>query len=124
MTDFSDTILELLEDIEEQGPEIALTDTEQHISNVVETAYILDEEGLLGFWMSPLNHEAIMKSYDEVGAQELLDMFQSSQWCQDKSPDQELTETELSHLEDIESELSLMLDELPSVLDEYLEDEI
>ncbi len=124
MIDFSDTILELIEDIEAQPAETTLSETDQNIVNVVETAHILDEEGLHGFWMSPVSHESMMKSFDTVGAQELLDMFQSSQWCQEKSPEQELTETELSHLEEIEEELSLMLDDLPGILDEYLEDEI
>ena len=74
--------------------------------------------------MSPLNHEAMLKSLDEVGAHALLDLFQSSQWCSTKSPEQELNEVELGHLEDIESELTPMLTELPDQLQEYLDDEM
>ena len=123
MLDFSENIEEFIEDIE-ADPERKLSEEEQNIMNVVEVASIIEEEGLHVFWMSALNHEAMLKSLDEVGAPALLDLFQSSQWCSTKSPDQELTEVELSHLEEIEEELTPMLDELPAQLQEYLEDEV
>ncbi len=123
MLDFSETIEDLIEDVE-ADPDKTITEVEQNIMNAVEVANITEEEGLHGFWMSPLNHDALIKSLDEVGAHALLDLFQSSQWCSTKSPDQELTDVELGHLEDIESELTPMLTELPDQLQEYLEDEI
>ncbi len=123
MLDFSEAIEELIEDVE-ADPDKTLTEVEQNIMNAVEVANITEEEGLHGFWMSPLNHDALLKSLDDVGAHALLDLFQSSQWCGTKSPDQELNEVELGHLEDIESELTPMLTELPGQLQEYLDDEI
>ncbi len=46
MTDFRDTILELIEDLEAQGPEITLSELSQNVTNVIETAHILVEGGL------------------------------------------------------------------------------
>lgn len=123
MLEFSEAVEELIEDVE-ADPDKELNEVEQNIMNAVETANITEDEGLHGFWMSPLNHDAMLKSLDEVGAHALLDLFQSSQWCSTKSPDQELSDVELSHLEDIESELSPLLLELPGQLQEYLEDEV
>jgi len=123
MLDFSEAIEELIEEVE-ADPDRQLNEVEQNIMNTVEVAGIIDEEGLHGFWMSAMNHEMMLKSFDAVGAYALLDLFQSSQWCSTKSPDQELTEVELSHLEDIEEELTPLLAELPDQLQEYLDDEI
>jgi hypothetical protein len=123
MLEFSEAIEELIEDVE-ADPDKTLSEVEQNIMNAVEVASITEEEGLYGFWMSPLNHDAMLKSLDEIGAYALLDLFQSSQWCSTKSPDQELNEVELGYLEDIESELTPMLTELPDQLQEYLEDEL
>ena len=121
MLEFTEAIEHLIEDID-ADPEKTLTEVEQNIVNAIETANITEEEGLHGFWMSPLNHDAMLKSLDEVGAHALLDLFQSTQWCSTKSPDQELNEVELGHLEDIEEELTPMLTDLPDQLAEYLED--
>ena len=77
MLDFSEAIEELIEEVE-ANPEKELTEAEQHILNAVEVASITQDEGLHGFWMSPLNHEALLKSLDEVNAHTLLDLFQSS----------------------------------------------
>ncbi len=122
MIEFTTDIEDLIEDLEE-APDSELTEKNQHITNIVETARLLEEDGLFGFWTSPINQELIMKSFDTIGAYELHDLFQSSQWCENKSADQELNEVETSHLEDIESELIPLLEELPSVLQEYFEDE-
>jgi len=121
--EFSEAIEELIEDVE-ANPDKGLSEGEQCIMNSIEVATLIEEEGLHGFWMSAIDHEAMMKSLDAVGAYSLLDLFQSSQWCSTKSPDQELTEVELGHLEDIEEELVPLLQELPSQLQEYLEDEL
>jgi hypothetical protein len=123
MLEFSEAIEELIEDVE-ADPDKSLSEVEQNIMNAIEVASITEEEGLYGFWMSPLNHDAMLKSLDEISAYALLDLFQSSQWCSTKSPDQELNEVELGYLEDIESELTPMLSELPEQLQEYLEDEL
>lgn len=121
--DYSGAIEELIEDVEADSEKV-LSEGEQHIMNAIEVATLIEEEGLHGFWMSAIDHEAALKSFDVVGAHALLDLFQSSQWCSTKSPEQELTEVELSHLEDIEEELVPMLQELPGQLQEYLEDEL
>ena len=123
MLDFSEAIEELIE-VVEADPDKELSEVEKNIMNVIEVAGIIDEEGLHGFWMSALNHDVVLKSLDTVGAYALLDLFQSSQWCSTKSPDQELNEVELGHLEDIEEELTPLLADLPSQLEEYLEDEM
>ncbi len=121
MLDFSEAIEELLESVENE-PERKLSDVEKHIVNAVEVVTITEEEGLHGFWVSSLNHDGLLKSLDEVGAHALLDLFQSSQWCSHTSVDQELNEVELGHLEEIESELPIILVDLPDQLQEYYED--
>ena len=123
MIEFTQDIEEILDQIEE-ADDTKLTETQQHIVNIVETTRLLEEEALLGFWTGTTNQEVIMKSFDTIGAYELHDLFQSSQWCEDKSADQELNEVETSHLEDIESELFPLLEDIPNVLQEYLDDEV
>ena len=122
MLNYSEAIEELIEEVE-ADPDKILSEVEQNIMNAVEVANITEEEGLYGFWMSPLNHDAMLKSLDEIGAYALLDLFQSSQWCSTRSQDQELNEVELGYLEEIESELTPMLTELPDQLQEYWDDE-
>lgn len=123
MLEFSEAIEELVEYLE-ADPDKELNEVERNIMNAVETANLTKEEGLHGFWMSSLDHDGMLKSLDEVGAHALLDLFQSSQWCSTKSLDQELNEVELDHLEEIESELTPLLADLPDQLQEYLEDEL
>lgn len=122
MIEFTTDIEDILEDIEESDS-TDLSETQQHIVNAVDTARLLEEEGLYGFWMAPINHESMMKTFDAIGAYELHDLFQSSQWCENKTADQELNEVETSHLEDIESELMPLLEDLPDILQDFLEDE-
>jgi len=121
--DFNEAIEELIEQVE-VDPDKELSEAEQNIMNSIEVATLIEEEGLHGFWMSAIDHESVLKSLDSVGAYALLDLFQSSQWCSTKSPDQELTGVELNHLEDIEEEVVPLLQELPDQLLEHLEDEI
>lgn len=116
---FSDGIEERIEDLENVDRE--LTEQEQHTLNIVETAALLEEDGLFGFWSTSANTDVILKSFDAIGAYELLDLLQASQWLETKSPDQELSSTETNHLEDIESELAPLLTDLPDILDEYWE---
>lgn len=116
---FSDAIEELLEDLENTDRE--LTEQEQHTLNVTETAALLEDEGLFGFWSTSANPDATLKSFDAIGAYDLHDLLQASQWLETKSPDQELSSTETNHLEDIESELTPLLTDLPDILDEYWE---
>ena len=123
MLDFNEAIEELIEEVE-ADPDKELSEVEQNVMNVIEVASLIEEEGLHGFWMSALSHDAMLKSLDVVGAHALLDLFQSSQWCGTKSADQELTEVESGHLEDIEEELTPLLLDLPDQLQEYMEDEI
>ncbi len=123
MLTYSEAIEELIEDVE-ADPDKNLSEVEQNIMNAIEVANIIDEEGLYGFWMSPLNHDAMLKSLDEIAAYALLDLFQSSQWCGNRNQDQELSKDELAYLEEIESEITPLLRELPDQLQEYLEDEM
>ena len=123
MIEFTPDIEEILDEIEE-ADDTKLNVPQQHIVHVVETTRLLEEEGLFGFWTGTTNHEVIMKSFDSIGAYELNALFQSSQWCENKSADQELNGVETSHLEDIESELVPLLEDVPDILQEFLDDEI
>ena len=123
MIEFTPDIEEILDQIEE-ADDTKLSALHQHIVSVVESTRLLEDEGLFGFWTGTTNQEVIMKSFDTIGAYELNTLFQSSQWCENKSADQELNEVETSHLEDIESELHPLLEDVPDILQEYLDDEI
>jgi len=123
MIEFTPDIEEILDQIEE-ADDTKLSALHQHIVSVVESTRLLEDEGLFGFWTGTTNQEVIMKSFDTIGAYELNTLFQSSQWCENKSADQELNEVETSHLEDIESELLPLLEDVPDILQEFLDDEI
>jgi len=121
MIEYTEDIEELIEDIEQDSEERQLSEKEQYIVNVVEATRGIEEDGLLEFWQNTDDPEEVLKSFDAVGAYDLFDMLQSSQWCQAKTS--ELTEAESAHLEEIESELALLLNDLPEILQDFFEDE-
>jgi len=49
MIEFTQHVEEILDTLEE-ADDTALSETEQHIVNIVESTKLLEEEGLFGFW--------------------------------------------------------------------------
>jgi hypothetical protein len=121
MIQFSDKIEILLEEFETEDRE--LSSVEKVIVNVVEAASLIDEEGLHSFWHSGFNENLVIKSFDAIGAFEIIDLIQSSQWVKSAADDRgDLSDTEESHLSDIESELLPLLEDLSDLIEEYLEE--
>ena len=121
MIAFSDDVEILIEELEQKDE---LSPKEKIILDVIDTINIVEEDGLHGFWYSSLNTETSIKALDEIGAAELVDLIQSSQWCTSSASDRgELSETELTHLSELEEDLIPMLEDVPELLEEFLEEE-
>lgn len=123
-------MIQLNEDIEILIEEVGNKDdsqisaSEQTVFDVVEAANLIEEDGLHAFWYSSLNTERVIRGFDSIGAFEVVDLIQSSQWCTSSSDDRSaFTYTEENHLTEIESELLPKFEELVDFIEEYLEDQ-
>lgn len=116
----------LIERLEEEASERALSREERALMDVVETVPVLEsEDGLHGFWHSGLNHQRVIKSFDLIGATTIADALNSSQWCETRGDDRGgYSETEEEYLCTIEEELSAGMDELADLVLEFIEDEL
>lgn len=124
-TEFSDDIEILVDNLEETSQERALSRNEQAVLDVVDTVGVVEQEGLQEFWSSPINQDQIIKSFDLIGAAQIVDVFNSSQWCRRKAAEtSQFTEVESSYLSEIEDELHSGLWEVPELLEAFIEDEL
>lgn len=124
-TEFSDTIEILVDNLENEAQDRTLTRNEQAVIDVVDTVGLVEQDGLQDFWFSSLNHDQIIKSFDLIGAAQIVDVFNSSQWCRRKATEtSQFTEVEESHLSEIEEELHSELWEVPELLESFIEDEL
>lgn len=124
-TEFSDDIEILVNDLEEASHERSLTRNEQAVVDVVDSVNVVEQEGLQEFWSSPIDQDQIIKSFDIIGASQIVDVFNSSQWCRRKATEtSQFTEVESSYLSDIEEELHSALWEIPEILESFIEDEL
>jgi hypothetical protein len=116
----------LIERLEEEASERALSREERALMDVVETVPILEgEDGLHGFWHSGLNQQRVIKSFDLIGATTVTDALNSSQWCETRPDDRlDYSETEEEYLCTIEEELSAGMDELVDLVLEFIEEEL
>ena len=89
---------------------------------MIEATSVIQAEGLNTLWHCSLVPENVIKSFDEVGAHEIVDLITSSQWCVSSPEDRgEYSDTEENHLSEIEEELEFKFEDLPDILEEYLE---
>jgi hypothetical protein len=119
--------VEMLVDLlERESSERALSREERALMDVYETVPILEsEDGLHGFWQSGVDHQRVIKSFDLVGAATMVDPLKASQWCETRSEDREdYSETEADYLTTIEEELPAALDELVDLVLEFIEEEL
>ena len=115
--------IEILLDEIENDPDRELSDKEQVIVEVIEAASLIEESGLHAFWYSSLSEKIVIKAFDEIGAHEIIDLIQSSQWCTSCSDDRgEFSDTEENHLSGIEEELMPKLDDISELIEDYLEE--
>ena len=113
--------LEMLLAEVEDDPNRVLSEKEKVVIDVIETSSLILEDGLHAFWFSSLNEDLAIKGFDEVGAYEIVDLIQSSQWCKSSSEERsEFSNTEEEHLSEIEAELMPMFEDLSDYLEEYL----
>jgi hypothetical protein len=116
----------LVDRLERESSERALSREERALMDVYETVPILEsEDGLHGFWQSGVDHQRVIKSFDLVGAATLVDPLNASRWCETRSDDrEEYSETEADYLATIEEELPAALDELVDLVLEFIEEEL
>ena len=116
----------LVDRLEGESSERALTRAERAIMDVYETVPLLEsEDGLHGFWQSGVDHQRVINSFDLIGAATLVDPLNASRWCETRTPDREdYSETESDYLATIEEDLPAGLDELVDLVMDFIEEEL
>ena len=124
--EWPDKVETLLECLEDEATERALSREERAILDIVETVPFLEgEDGLHGFWHAGLNHQRIIRSFELVGASTIADALTASQWCESRGDDRhDYSETEEDYLQQIEEELDGGMEELVDLVLEFIEDEL
>jgi len=119
--------VELLVDrLEGESAERALTREERAVLDVYETVPVLESrEGLHAFWQSGVNHQRVIQSFELIGASSVVDPLNASRWCETRPDDRgDYSETEEEYLSTIEEELVEAMDELVDHLLAFMEDEL
>lgn len=116
----------LIERLEEETSERALSREERALMDVVETIPILESEDCLhGFWHTGVNHQRVIRSFELIGATTVADALNASRWCESRSEDRnDYSGTEEDYLVTIEEELYAGMDELIDLMLEFIEDEL
>jgi hypothetical protein len=116
----------LIDHLESESSERALSREERALMDVYETVLLLEsEDGLHGFWQSGVNHQRIINSFELIGATTLVDPLNASRWCETRCEDRnDYSETEADYLATIEEELPAAMEELIDLVLEFIEDEL
>ena len=116
----------LVDRLESESSERALSRAERALMDVYETVPILESEDCLHeFWQSDVDHQRVIKSFDLIGATTLVDPLNASRWCGTRSQDRDdYSETEAEYLATIEEDLPAALDELIDLVLEFIEEEL
>lgn len=116
----------LIERLESEASERALSREERALMDVYETVPILESEDCLHeFWQSGIDHQRVIKSFDLIGATSLVDPLNASRWCATRSDDRlDYSETEEEYLATIEEDLPAAMDELVDLVLEFIEEEL
>ena len=116
----------LVDRLERESSERALSREERALMDVYETVPLLEsEDGLHGFWHSGVDHQRVINSFDLIGAATLVDPLNASRWCETRGEDRDdYSETEADYLATIEEELPAGLDELLDLVREFMEEEL
>ncbi len=124
--EWPDEVEVLVDQLEHEMAERALTREERALMDVYETVPILESEDCLHeFWQSPVEHQRIIKSFDLIGATGIVDPLNASRWCGTRSEDRSAyNETESDYLATIEEELPAGMDELVDLVLEFIEEEL
>ncbi len=124
--EWPDEVEILIDQLECESTERALTREERAMMDVYETVPLLEsEDGLHEFWQSPIDHQRIINSFDLIGATTLVDPLNASRWCSTRSQDRsDYSETESDYLATIEEEVPGGLDELIDLVMDFIEEEL
>ncbi|MEJ6580522.1 MAG: hypothetical protein QNL68_12075 [Akkermansiaceae bacterium] len=124
--EWPDEVETLIDQLESESEERALTREERALMDIYETVPILQsEDGLHEFWQSGIHQQRIINSFELIGATALVDPLNASRWCETRAEDRgDYSETESDHLTNIEEELTEGLDELIDLVMEFIEEEM
>ena len=124
--EWPDQVEILVECLESEATERALSREERALIDVYETVPILESEDCLHeFWQSEVDQQRIINSFDLIGATALVDPLNASRWCGSCSPDRnEYSETEAQYLATIEEDLPVGMEELVDLLLAFIEGEL
>jgi hypothetical protein len=124
--EWPDEVEVLIDRLESDSNQRALTREERALMDVYEIVPLLEsEDGLHEFWQSGVNHQRIIKSFDLIGATALVDPLNASRWCGTRSQDRsDYSETESDFLATIEEELPAAMDELIDLVMDFMEEEL
>ena len=124
--EWPDQVEALVERLESEAPERALSREERALMDVYETVPILESEDCLHeFWQSEINQQRVISSFDLIGAAALVDPLNASRWCGSCSPDRnDYSETEAEYLATIEEDLPTGLEELVELVLAFIEGEL
>ena len=124
--EWPDEVEVLVDRLETEAAERGLSREERALMDVYETVPILESEDCLHeFWQSGLDHQRVIKSFDLVGAANVVDPLNASRWCGTRPEDRnDYTETEADYLAGIEEDLPTAMDELVDLVLEFIEEEL
>ena len=124
--EWPDEVEVLVDRLEGESADRALSREERALMDVYETVPILESEDCLHeFWQSGIDHQRVIKSFDLIGATSLVDPLNASRWCGTKSQERgDYSETETDYLSSIEEEVPAGMDELVDLVLEFIEEEL
>ena len=124
--EWPDEVEVLIDQLENESSERALTREERALMDIYETVPILQSDDCLHeFWQSGMNHQRIINSFELIGATGLVDPLNASRWCETRPEDRnDYSETEADYLTNIEEELLEGMDELADLVMDFIEEEM
>ncbi|MES2475473.1 MAG: hypothetical protein V4640_06815 [Verrucomicrobiota bacterium] len=124
--EWPDEVELLVDRLESESAERALSREERALMDVYETVPLLEgDDGLHGFWQSGVNHQRVINSFELIGAATLVDPLNASRWCETRPEDRhDYSETEEEYLTTIEEELFDGMDELVDLVLAFMEEEL
>jgi hypothetical protein len=124
--EWPDEVEVLVDELESESAERALSREERALLDVYETVPILESQDCLHeFWQSGVDHQRVINSFDLIGAAGIVDPLNASRWCETRPEDRtDYSETEEEYLSTIEEELPAGMDELVDLVLAFIEDEL
>ncbi len=124
--EWPDQVEMLVERLESEAAERALSREERALMDVYETVPILESEDCLHeFWQSEIDQQRVINSFDLIGATALVDPLNASRWCGSCSTDRnDYSQTEAEYIATIEEDLPAGMEELVDLVLAFIEGEL